>query len=221
MKLKIYIYVFCVLLYTSKSFAANILLVIDDEWEWISRVNYIAKKDPSEVAIKKQMQLTFYTSLQNELIAKGHKVTVLLLSDLQKQTTGESILSISKFSPMPKYKNWRDKITSISPNYTSLNNSLPELQPYIAAQVTKYDYILSLNRVNFSHNFGKAFFNRGKRQINMHFDIIDKDKKRVAGKLCQMHLILKKIALPQAAAILMNAPAKQLAFAFQPFIEKK
>lgn len=221
MKLKKYIVIFCVLLYTSRAFAANILLVIDDEWEWINRVNYIAKKDTNEVAIKKQMQLTFYTSLQNELVAKGNKVTVLSLSDLQKQTTGESILSTSKFSPMPKHKHWRDKITAISPNYTSLNSSLPELQQYLSAQLTKYDYIVSLNRVNFSHNFGKAFFNRGKRQINMHFDIIGNDKKRVAGKICQMHLNLKKTALPQAATILMNAPAKQLAFAFQPFIEKK
>ncbi len=214
-------FVWGVLLYTSQSFAANILLVINSEWEWIHRVNYVAKKDTSEAAIKAQMKLVFYTSLQAELIAKGNTVTIISLAELQKQTTGESIIMRSKFSPLPHYKNWRDKLTSIAPEYTSLNINTPELQTYLAAQLTKYDYIISLNRVNFSNNKGKAFFNRGKRQINMHYDIVDKDKKRVAGKVCQMHLILKKSAMPKALTILMNAPAKQLVVDMQYFMEKK
>ncbi|MDZ4757250.1 MAG: hypothetical protein SGJ10_03800 [Bacteroidota bacterium] len=221
MKLRNYIFVFCLVLYTSSSFAANILLVVDTEWEWVRRVNYITKKDASEAAIKAQMMDIFHTTLQTELIAKGHKVTVISFAELQKQTTGETILSKSKFSPMPKYKNRWDRLTSISPMYTSLNINSPELQPYFAAQLTKYDYIISLNRVNFSHNFLKAFFNRGKRQINMHYDIISQDKKLEAGKLCQMHHILKKSALPKALITMMNAPAKHLVLAFQPIIEKK
>ncbi len=221
MKLIKYIFVFSVLLYSSKSFASNILLIIDNEWEWINRVNYLAKKDTSEAYTKRQMQQVFYTTLQAQLIAQGHTVTVVPLAALQSQTTGESILVKSRFYPKPKYKNWRDKLTSIPPKYTSLNFSIPELQPYLTAQLMQYDYIISLNKVSFSHNFWKAFFNRGKRQINMHYNIIDQDKKIRVGKVCQMHLILKKSALPKALTIMINAPAKHLAIAFQPFIEKK
>lgn len=220
MKLKSLFFVLCFCMFNSVAFSSKILLVLDNEWEWCKRVNYIVTKDTASSTLRNQMMNVLYTTIQNELTALGHQVTVMTQNELQKVST-ENIYMKSKFSPKPVYHSWLDKWSSISPYYTMLNTAVPELQLYMAAQLTQYDYVISLNRIVFSHNFWKAFFNRGKRQINFHYDIIGKDGKLILGKNCQYHMILKKIAQPHALVRLMNAPAKHWVQSFSQLIEKK
>lgn len=184
--------------------AGNVLIIVSPTetcklMETVMTKNGISKTD---------LEATFITRLTTDMQLAGHTVTIEKAGACAYCTFPTKV--IDDIPKPPREENAFLRMLKRKPIHNGVDISSPDAKANLNAALMKYDYVVFVTQINYSHKFWAGIFQPGTRQLVMDYEIVTKMGVKTKGKSLRQNMVILKSINKESLQYLVRTAASHL-----------